>query len=229
MTTRPVRFRRAALLALLAAACAAAAGAPLDPKARAAIEDFLLAQAAGAPGQVTVRVQNPTGALRACTALQPFLPRGVAAWGRLSVGVRCADERPWTRFLSAQVAVQGKYLAAARAIGAGQALGAADVLERSGDLTTLPRTVLTDPALAAGMVAANPIAPGAPLRSDLLRAPVVIRQGQVVRVVTEGAGFTLATEGRAVTQAAAGTAVQVRTAAGRLLTGTARPDGSVGL
>lgn len=229
MTTRLARSWRAALPALLAAACASAAGAPLDAKVRAAIEDFLLAQAAGAPGQVTVRVSAPAGALPACTALQPFLPQGVAPWGRVSVGVRCADERPWTRFIGAQVAVQGKYLAAARAIGAGHALGGADVVERSGDLAKLPRTVLTDPALAAGMVAANPIAPGAPLRSDLLRAPVVIRQGQVVRVVTEGAGFTLATEGRAVTQAAAGAAVQVRTAAGRLLTGTARPDGSVGL
>lgn len=229
MTTRLARSWRATLPALLAAACAAAAGAPLDDRVRAAIENFLLAQAAGAPGQVTVRVPDPASALPACTALQPFLPQGVAPWGRVSVGVRCADERPWTRFIGAQVAVQGRYLAAARAIGAGQALGEADVVERSGDLAKLPRTVLTDPALAAGMVAANPIAPGAPLRSDLLRAPVVIRQGQVVRVVTEGAGFTLATEGRAVTQAAAGAAVQVRTGAGRVLTGTARPDGSVGL
>jgi flagella basal body P-ring formation protein FlgA len=229
VTTRLARSRRSTLPALLAAACASAAGAPLDDKVRATIENFLLAHAAGAPGQVTVRVPDPANPLPACTALQPFLPRGVTPWGRVSVGVRCADERPWTRFIGAQVAVQGKYIAAARAIGAGHALGGADVVERSGDLTKLPRTVLTDPALAAGMVAANPIAPGAPLRSDLLRAPVVIRQGQVVRVVTEGAGFTLTTDGRALTQAAAGAAVQVRTTAGRLLTGTARPDGSVGL
>lgn len=229
MTTRPTRSWRATLLALLAAACANAAGAPLDANVRTAIETFLLAQAVGAPGKVTVRVHDPARALPACTALQPFLPQGVAAWGRLSVGVRCAGERPWTRFLGAQVAVQGRYLAAARAIGAGQALAGADVVERSGDLTQLPRTVLTDPALAAGMVAANPIAPGAPLRSELLRAHVVIRQGQVVRVVAAGAGFAIGTDGRALANAAAGAPVQVKTAGGRLLTGTARPDGSVGL
>lgn len=229
MKTRFARSRRAILLALLATASAAAAGTPLDASVRATIENFLLAQAAGAPGKVTVRVQDPGGALPACTALQPFLPQGVAAWGRLSVGVRCTGERPWTRFLAAQIAVQGRYLAAARAIGAGQALSAADVVERSADLAKLPRTVLTDPALAAGMVAANAIAPGAPLRSDLLRGAVVIRHGQVVRVVAEGAGFALATDGRALTDAAVGAPVQVKTAGGRLLTGTARPDGSVGL
>ncbi len=229
MTTRSSRSWRASLLALLAAACAAATGAPLDGSLRAVVENFLLAQAAGAPGQVTVRVQDPMGALPACTALQPFLPQGVAAWGRLSVGVRCADERPWARFLAAQVTVQGRYLAAARAIGAGQALGAADLIERSGELTKLPRTVLTDPARTAGMVAVNAIAPGAPLRSGLLRAPIAIRQGQVVRVVALGDGFALATDGRALADAAAGAPVQVKTVGGRLLTGIARPDGSVGL
>lgn len=229
MTTRPAPSWRATLVALLAAASAAAAGTPLDPVTRAAIENFLLAQAAGAPGTVSVRVGNPVSALPACTALQPFLPQGVPAWGRVSVGVRCADERPWTRFIGAQVVVEGRYLVAARAIGAGRTLGDGDVAERRGDLARLPRTVLTDPALAAGMVAANPIAPGAPLRSDLLRAPLVIRQGQAVRVVADGAGFSLGTDGRALTDAAAGAPVQVKTAGGRLLTGTARPDGSVGL
>lgn len=229
MTIRPRRSWRATLVALLAAASSAAAGLPVEPKARAAIEKFLLAQAAGAPGTVTVRVGDAVDTLPACSAPQPFLPQGVPAWGRVSVGVRCADERPWTRFVGAQVAVQGNYLVAASAIRAGHALGDGDVAQRSGDLARLPRTVLTDPALAAGMVAANAIAPGAPLRSDLLRAPVVIRQGQAVRVVAEGAGFSVGTEGRALTDAAAGAPVQVKTAAGRVLKGTARPDGSVAL
>ena len=79
------------------------------------------------------------------------------------------------------------------------------------------------------MVAVNAIAPGAPLRSGLLRAPIAIRQGQVVRVVALGDGFALATDGRALADAAAGAPVQVKTVGGRLLTGIARPDGSVGL
>lgn len=232
MTTRTPPFWRTACVAVLAAlgASAAAAGAPLDAAARAAIEQFLATQAAGTPGKVSVRVQEPASALPSCGgALQPFLPRGVAAWGRVSVGLRCAGERPWTRFLAAQVAVEGTYLAAARAVRAGESLAAADLVERHGDLTRLPRSVLTDASMAAGLVAVNPIAAGAPLRADQLRGAVVVRRGEVVRVVAQGPGFAVSAQGRALTDAAAGAPVQVQTGPGRVLRGTAQPDGSVDL
>jgi flagella basal body P-ring formation protein FlgA len=226
---RLLRLAAACLFCVLALHAKVDAAA-LSAEARVTIERFLVTQAAGAPGTVTARVEDPTSsALPTCPVLQPFLPQGTAAWGRVSVGVRCAGERPWTRFLSAQVTVDGSYLVAAGAIQAGQALTAQDFAERRGDLTRLPKSVLTTPTQAMGLVAANAIAAGAPLRAELLRGAVVIQQGQPVRLTVEGAGFVVSTDARAVTNAMSGAAVQVKTVDGRMVSAIARPDGTAGI
>jgi flagellar basal body P-ring formation protein FlgA len=221
---------RAALVALVAAACAfgASADGAAAGDARSALEQFLLAQTAGLPGRVTVSVAaSAPAALPPCAVLQPFLPQGVAPWGRFPVGLRCTGERPWTRFVTAQVAVESAYLVAARVIPAGRGITADDVIERTGDLTRLPKSVLTDRAQLAGMVASNGLAPGDPLRKDLLRGATVVQQGQLVRLLARGDGFVAGTEGRAMTNAAAGGGLQVKTADGRLLAGVATADGQV--
>ena len=171
----------------------------------------------------------PGSALPACEALEAFLPNGASAWGRVSVGLRCAGERPWTRFVQAHVALEGRYLVAARAIEAGRPLGAGDVAARTGDLTALPKSILVDPAELKGMVAANRIAPGAPLRRAQLRGTVVIQQGQTVQVVAAGAGFTVSTEARALNRAEIGATVQAKTRDGRLVSGVADEEGQIRL
>ncbi len=206
------------------------AATPLTGPARSVIEKFLLVQTAGLPGKVTISVSAPSsGPLPLCDTLEPFLPQGAAAWGRVSVGLRCRAERPWTRFVAAHVTVVGSYFVAARAIDVGQALHAGDVTERTGDLTGLPRSVITHAAELNGVVATNRIAPGAPLRRELLRGVIVIQQGQTVRLIVQGPGFVVSTEGKAMTRAAIGQAVQVKTQEGRLVSGVAGEDGQVKL
>ncbi|WP_436295942.1 flagellar basal body P-ring formation chaperone FlgA [Variovorax sp. LjRoot178] len=225
-TTRS--FRRLLLLLLAALAAAPAAAAPGD--ALAVIEQFLQAQTAGLPGKVRIDVSMPaSGALPPCESLQAFLPRGAAPSGRVSVGLRCAGDKPWTRFVQARVAIEGRYFVAARAIEAGQALGAGDLAERTGDLSALPRSVMTDAAELRGVVAVNRIAAGAPVRRELVRGVVVIQQGQTVQVVAVGPGFTVSTEARAITRAEIGATVQAKTRDGRLVSGVAGEGGQIRL
>jgi len=216
------------LLAALAAASAVAGPAPGD--ARAVIEQFLHAQTAGLPGKASISVTLPaSGTLPPCDALEAFLPNGAAPSGRVSVGLRCRGDKPWTRFVQARVAIEGRYFVAARAIDAGQALGAGDVAERTGDLSALPRSVVTDAAELRGVVAANRIAAGAPVRRELVRSVTVIQQGQTVQVIAEGPGFTVSTEARALTRAGVGATVQAKTRDGRLVSGVADEAGQVRL
>jgi flagella basal body P-ring formation protein FlgA len=227
-TCFPLRFMPFVLAASLgAAACPAG---PLDGSdARAVVQQFLKTQTAGLPGQARIRVTLPGSALPACEALEAFLPNGASAWGRVSVGLRCPGERPWTRFVQAHVALEGRYLVAARALDAGRPLGAGDVAARTGDLTALPKSVLVDPAELKGMVTVNRVAAGAPLRREQLRGTVVIQQGQTVQVVAEGQGFTVSTEARALNRAEIGATVQAKTRDGRLVSGVAGEEGQVRL
>lgn len=210
------------------AALASTTPAPLSGPARPVIEQFLLAQSSGLPGKVSITLDTPrSGALPPCDALEPFLPGGARLWGRVSVGVRCNSDQPWTRYVPAYVKVTGTYYVAARQIDVGQALTPADTTAREGDLTTLPASVVVDPALLGGVTALSRINAGAPMRRELLRGIAVVQQGQNIKLVTQGAGFVVSTEGKAMTQAAVGALIQVKIQGGQLVSGIVRPDGIV--
>ncbi len=203
---------------------------PLAGNLRPLIEGFLLDQTAGLPGKVTITIDTPmSGALPACDAAEPFLPNGARLWGRVSVGVRCNAEQSWTRYVPAYVAVVANYYVATRPISAGETLATTDFTLREGDLTALPRNVITNASQLGGAIAVNRIASGAPLRLELLRGAIVVHSGQNVKVITQGAGFVASTEGRAMANAAVGASVQVKTQNGRLVSGIARQDGAVEL
>ena len=73
----------------------------------------------------------------------------------------------------------------------------------------------------------NSLGAGQPLRSDQLLSPLVIRQGQTVRVISSGSGFSVSAEGKAINNATIGQLVQIRMESGQTVSGTARADGSV--
>ncbi|MDM0108896.1 flagellar basal body P-ring formation chaperone FlgA [Variovorax sp. J22R24] len=226
------RLLRTALPTVMAGmgAASAFAAAPLPDAARSAIDKFLQVQTAGLPGKVTFIVKaSASTVFPPCNDFEAFMPAGAAPWGRVSVGLRCRGDKPWMRFVPVHVAVEGRYYVAARAIEAGEAVGAGDVVERTGDLSALPRSVITDAAALQGVVTANRVAAGAPLRKELMRGAVVIQQGQTVHLVAQGQGFVVSTEGKAMTRAEIGATVQAKTRDGRLLTGIAGEDGQIRL
>ncbi|KWN71359.1 flagellar basal body P-ring formation chaperone FlgA [Burkholderia ubonensis] len=220
-----------ALPAAGASAAAAAATPPgqQDPDTiRRTALAFLQQQIAGLPGKPAASVASsfPRG-LAACTTLEPFLPTGARLWGRTTVGVRCAGERPWTVYLQAKVTVQATYYAAARQIAPGEVLTAADLVARDGDLTLLPLAVITDPSQAVGSTALARVAAGLPLRQDMLKSAASVSAGQTVRVVAAGPGFTISAEGSALANAAPGQSVRVRMAAGQIVTAIVKDAGTV--
>lgn len=216
-------------------AAAASAAQPATPPGqqdpetiRRAALAFLQQQIAGLPGKTTATVTTafPRG-LVACTTLEPFLPTGARLWGRTTVGVRCAGERPWTVYLQAKVAVQATYYVAARQIAPGEPLSAADLVARDGDLTVMPLAVITDPAQAIGSTALARISAGLPLRQDMLKSAASVSAGQTVRVVAAGPGFTISAEGSVLANAAPGQSVRVRMAAGQIVTAIVKDAGTV--
>ncbi|MBJ9614961.1 flagellar basal body P-ring formation protein FlgA [Burkholderia multivorans] len=229
--TRPAAVTAAATAAPASPPPTQSAGAPAqqDPDTiRRAALTFLQQQIAGLPGKTsaTVAPAFPRG-LAACTTLEPFLPTGARLWGRTTVGVRCAGERPWTVYLQAKVTVHATYYVAARQIAPGEPLSAADLVARDGDLTVLPLAVITDPAQAIGATALARIAAGLPLRQDMLKSAASVSAGQTVRVVAAGPGFTISAEGSALANAAPGQSVRVRMAAGQIVTAIVKDAGTV--
>jgi flagella basal body P-ring formation protein FlgA len=221
-------MRRSLVLLLCLIATAVSARQDALP-VRTAIEDFLQRQTQGLPGRVSFSV----GAIEAdnnlapCSALDVSLPHGGRLWGNGSVVVRCQAESGWKLFVPVQVRVTAEYLVSARALSLGQVVAETDLVKQSGDLTELPDGVLSDPKQAIGRNLVVSLAAGRPLRADALRLPLVVQQGQGIKVISLGTGFQVSSDGRALNNAAAGQVVQVRLRNGKVVSGIARSEGIV--
>jgi flagella basal body P-ring formation protein FlgA len=201
-----------------------------DPAAiRSSVEQFLRTQSVGLPGEVQITVGQLDAHLNlpSCPTPEAFLPIGSRVWGKTTVGVRCTVPSPWTVYVTAQVKVITEYVASAAPLAQGQLVGPNDVVKIKGDLSALPAGILTDPAQAIGRTVAMSVGLGSPMRQDSLKLQQAIQQGQAVRLVSSGAGFSVTTEGRALNNAAAGQVAQARTSGGQVVSGVARTGGIV--
>jgi flagella basal body P-ring formation protein FlgA len=226
--------RRAAAVCA-AALLLAAQGARAQPQwqdldeLRRAAESFAQAQLAALPGRAEVEVGalDPRTRLARCESLQSFLAPGARLWGNSNVGVRCVRPHAWSIFVPVNVRVSAEVLVTARPIGRGQTLAEADLVTQTVDLTRWPIGLLSDPAQALGRAPVAALPAGVPLRADMLRAAYVVTQGQRVKIVFQGEGFSATSEGRALGNAALGEPVQVRSASGKVLKGVVHAPGMV--
>lgn len=238
-TQSALRLAAIALLSLTAASAAQAQQAPQAQPRQAAyhdraalkrtVEEFLQVQTGGLPGQVTVAVGaiDPRMSLAPCPDPQAFFMPGARAWGKTTVGVRCATPAAWTVYIQASVTVIGEYVASAAPLAQGQAIEAGQLVMLKGDLTMLPAGIATDINQVVGRSSNSSLPPGTPMRIDTLRTKPVVQSGQLVRLVSSGAGFSVSAEARAMGTAGDGQVVQVKTSGGQQITGIAKAGGLV--
>ena len=222
------------LTVLLLTSTVATAQQPATPRqdlgaVRKVVEQYLAAQTAGLTGKVSINVGkiDQRMNLASCPAPEAFQQPGARAWGKTTVGVRCAAPAAWTVYIQAQVSVVSEYVAAAVPLARGKEIDKSQLAVLSGDIAALPNGVVTDVAQALGRTSTVSLAAGAPLRLDMLRSKPVVQQGQLVKVVSSGNGFSVSAEARAIGTAADGQVVQARTPGGAIISGLARAGGQV--
>lgn len=192
-------------------------------------EQFALQQVAGLKGQAQAKAAplDPRLQLAPCQQMEAFSPAGARPVGSTTVGVRCLTPANWSVLIPVKVSVLTPYVATARQMGPGVPLQVTDITLLQGDLATLPNGTLTDPREAQGKTLKFGLGSGQPIRRDLLASPLLIQQGQDVKLIIVGQGFSVSVDGKAQGNAAEGQWVQVKTAHGSTLSGMARPGGIV--
>ena len=129
--------------------------------------------------------------------------------------------------MQSTVKVVGNYLVAASPLAQGQVITETDVINEKGDLTHLPAGIFTDKAQALGRSVQISMTAGTVLRQEMLKVTPVVQQGQTVKVVSTGNGFSVSAEGLALSKANEGQIIQVKVASGKVVTGIARQGGQI--
>ena len=196
---------------------------------RNTIDKFIKSQTTDLPGKVEISIGtiDPRLQLPQCEKLEAFNITGGKLWGNSTVGIRCEHPATWSIYVPVNVKVTGEVVISSRPLSRGATIGPNDLARQNADLTQLPSSIITQPEQALGKTVTNSVPAGYILRIDMLRAPIAVRQGQTVKVITKGPGFSVSSEGKALANASADQMVSVRTSSGQIISGIVTPEGTV--
>jgi flagella basal body P-ring formation protein FlgA len=226
------RSPRYALLLALALPAAAQSQVPADAalaqreQATAAVRDFVQGELARTQPQlraeVSVGEMDARLHLAACERAEAYLRSGARLWGHSYVGYRCLQRPGWSVSIPVDVRLYGQAVVATRAVPALQPIPAGDVQLREIEVTQEPGGVVRDLAELDGKICSRALEAGQPVPLNALRTVPAVAQGEPVKVVGTGSGFSITTEGTALATAAPGELVRVRLESGRTIAGLAR-------
>ncbi|MEM9531333.1 MAG: flagellar basal body P-ring formation chaperone FlgA [Pseudomonadota bacterium] len=161
---------------------------------------------------VTVEIQAPDPRLRlaACDLpLEAFSAPGARAYGRTSVGVRCAGSAPWTVYLRARVRLWQEVLVSRDTLSRGELLTADDVIRRRVDVSQTTGGFLHHPDQVTELELRRTVAPGVVLTRNMLKSPAVIQRGDEVVLLASVGNLSVRTAGTALSTGAIGDQVTV--------------------
>lgn len=176
---------------------------------------------AGARVEVEVGSLDPRLKLAPCARITPYLPGGARLWGRTHVGLRCDEGARWNVFVPITVKVFAKGWAATQALPPGTTLQAAHLQLDEVDLAADASPVIRQFEAAVGRTLTRALRPGQAVREVDLKARQWFAAGDIVRVVTVGAGFAVSTSGQALSAGVEGRSAKVRVDGGRIVSGRA--------
>lgn len=215
------------LLACLLTGFAGQAQTVLDPALLERVR-VLAETAARAAAPPNTRVAVEIGALDArlrlapCQQVQPYLPPGVAVWGRSRIGLRCTSGvARWNVTLPVRVAVFGRAVVASGPLPAGVNLSQEQLAMADIDIAAEPGAVFTEPSMLIGRTLARPLGASEAVRAPALKARLWFGAGETVQVHVAGEGFAVASEAQALTPGIEGQDVRVRFDSGRVASGRA--------
>ena len=172
--------------------------------------------------EITVGQLDARLTLAPCQKIEAFLPAGTRPWGRINAGLRCKEGAAWSVFLPVMVKVFGNALTTTKSLKSGTQPADSDVELIETELSREPGTPVTDLRQVEGRILSRALFPGQILRQEQFRAAPVIGQGDQVKLIAQGSGFSVSADGEALAHAVEGQSIRVKMDTGRVVSGTAR-------
>lgn len=139
-----------------------------------------------------------------------FLPAGAKLRGRITVGIRCHGQKPWTVYIPANIRVFQQVVTATRPITRGVKLSERDVTRIRKEVSGLRAGYYTKPAQVIGKITKKSVVEGEVFSTRGLKAPMLVRNGEQVTIIASVGSLRVRTKGTALKDAAMGERITVK-------------------
>ena len=176
------------------------------------------------PGRLDSRLR-----LHQCAVpLEVFLPEGSRDLGRLTVGVRCTDSKPWSLHVPMTVTIYKDVVVTAKPLERGAILMDTDFKRVSYDVSKLPNGYIEDETKGVGMELKRRVSAGAPLTTSMMKKPRIIKRGQQVAIIANAGNMEVRMTGKALAHGAVGDRIRVlNTGSNKKIEGTVTASGDI--
>lgn len=207
-------YRLILLLLLVPLGAFAAAAPPVQtPQSmRQAVTQFLQQSAHQMRGETEVSVDpiDPRLRLAQCDgALEAFWPKGGKRAGNLTVGLRCQGQVSWSIYLRAKLAVYETVAVAARPLGRGERLSAADIELQRQNVSSLSGGYHTHIKDVVGMEVRRSVRAGIVLDRSVVKPPILVSRGERVTITASSGVVQVSMDGKALDSGARGELIEV--------------------
>lgn len=141
--------------------------------------------------------------------LEVYLPAGSRDLGRLTVGVRCSDQKPWSLHVPVTVTIYQNVIVTAKSLPRGKILTMNDLKTAKHDKSKLPAGYVDEPTDGVGFELKRQLSIGVPLTTAMIRKPRIIKRGQHVSIIATAGGVEVRMAGKALAHGAAGDRIRV--------------------
>lgn len=163
--------------------------------------------------QLQIRVSPPDHRLRltrCASALETFAPPGGLSLGRTTVGVGCAQPKPWTLYVSANVGLETPVVVATRDLGRGDPIEPGDLELQVKDTTHLLRGHFTDIDKLLGSRLKRTLRRGRVVTPSMLVEQKSVRRGEQITILSALGTIEVRSRGKALRDGSPGDLIPVQ-------------------
>lgn len=142
--------------------------------------------------------------------LEAFSPHHMKIVGNTTIGVRCNGDKSWSIYVPVLIHIYQKVAVADRSLPRKRILTQADLRFERMDISRYSGAYITDPKQLIGKQLTRPVQIGQPFIMHMLKAPISVRRGDKVQLLTKSKSFQISVQGEALMDGAIGDTIQVR-------------------
>ncbi len=172
---------------------------------------------------------DPRLRLRRCNLpLEAFHPMSTRAIHKLSVGIACNGEKPWTIYLPVKVTAEYRIVSTTRSLARGSTLGSDDLRLITVRMNPSEKPYINQIEAAIGKELSRSLSAGTHLTQSMVRLPRVVSRGDKITMIVSIGSLEVRSSGKALQDGIVGQRIALQNVKSRRrVEGWVQTDGSV--